>query len=289
MKILNILRWFWESWIGVIILVFGILFFVGQVFLIPSGSMISTLLIGDAVLVKKFTYGIPLPHLPWIELQIVPDFNNNGHLIEGRRPQRGEVVVFRYPLNPKQHYVKRLVATEGDEVVYTSEGLYIRPKEGDSFIAEHYSGYTKRRFMGNVFVYDPYLSQFPGVHYAKEHNVFDDMVALSHMGQMFMSLHQENGQPFFYAHVGKDEFFMMGDNRNGSSDSRMWGSVPYANIVGSPWIVILSVDTDLKIRWNRMGKTIQTLEEEMREQQETDKGDSKKALQEAADEIANEF
>ena len=61
-RALQVLRWFWDSWIGVILLVFTILFFVGQVFLIPSGSMIATLLIGDLVLVKKFSYGIPLPH-----------------------------------------------------------------------------------------------------------------------------------------------------------------------------------------------------------------------------------
>lgn len=289
MKILQILRWFWDSWIGVIILVFTILFFVGQVFLIPSGSMISTLLIGDLVLVKKFSYGIPLPHLPWVEWQIVPDFNNNGHLIEGQRPKRGEIVVFRYPLNPKQHYVKRLVATEGDEVIYAQDGLYLRPKEGDTYIAQHYAGDSKRNFMGKVFVFDPYLSRFPGVHYAKDHDIFADLLHLYRLGEVTMSLHHENGEAFFYAKIGDDEFFMMGDNRNGSSDSRIWGAVPYRNIVGSPWVIGFSIDSDLHIRWNRVGKSVGALEEAMRTQQASGEADTKAALDDAARELADEL
>ncbi len=284
-KALQILRWFWDSWIGVILLVFTILFFVGQVFLIPSGSMISTLLIGDLVLVKKFSYGIPLPHLPWVEWQIVPDFNGDGHLFAGERPKRGEIVVFRYPLNPKQHYVKRLVATEGDEVIYAHDGLYLRPHEGDSYIAQHYAGDSKRTFMGKVFVYDPYFSRFPGVHYAPENDFFQDLFYLYNNGEVAMSLHQENGEPFFYAQVGKDEFFMMGDNRNGSSDSRIWGAVPYRNIVGTPWVVGFSIDSDLRIRWNRVGKSVAELEDTMRATRAAE-ADSERALIDAANELA---
>ena len=105
---------FANSWVGTIIIVLMVIFFIAQAFVIPSGSMKRSLLIGDHLFVKKFAYGIPTPHIPWLEIPVVPDFNGNGHLIEGKRPERGEIVVFRYPLNEKVHFVKRCVAVGGD-------------------------------------------------------------------------------------------------------------------------------------------------------------------------------
>ena len=86
-----------SSWTGTIIIVLGIIFFIAQAFVIPSGSMKNTLLIGDMLFVKKFAYGVPTPRIPWLEIKVLPDFNENGHLIEGERPKRGDIVVFRYP------------------------------------------------------------------------------------------------------------------------------------------------------------------------------------------------
>jgi signal peptidase I len=78
---------FASSWTGTIIIVLFLIFFVAQSFVIPSGSMKRTQLIGDFLFAKKFSYGIPTPHLPWLEIPILPDFYGNGHLIEGPRPQ----------------------------------------------------------------------------------------------------------------------------------------------------------------------------------------------------------
>ena len=86
---------FSSSWTGTIIIVLFFIFFVAQAFVIPSGSMKNSLLIGDFLFVKKFSYGMPTPHIPWLELPVAPDFNGNGHLWEGKRPQRGDIVVFR--------------------------------------------------------------------------------------------------------------------------------------------------------------------------------------------------
>ena len=89
-----------SSWTGTIIIVLGIIFFVAQAFVIPSGSMKNTLLIGDMLFVKKFAYGIPTPTIPWFEIKVLPDFNDNGHLIEGERPKRGDIVVFKEHVTP---------------------------------------------------------------------------------------------------------------------------------------------------------------------------------------------
>ena len=94
---------FSNSWTGTIIIVLLIIFFVAQAFVIPSGSMKRSLLIGDHLFVKKFSYGIPTPHIPWIEVPVMPDFFGNGHLIEGPKPKRGDIVVFRYPLDTSIH------------------------------------------------------------------------------------------------------------------------------------------------------------------------------------------
>ncbi len=81
-----------SSWTGTIVIVLTIIFFVAQAFVIPSGSMKNTLLIGDMLFVKKFAYGVPTPTIPWIEVKVLPDFKGNGHLIEGERPKRGDIV-----------------------------------------------------------------------------------------------------------------------------------------------------------------------------------------------------
>ena len=95
----------WSStWTGTVVIVLSIIFFVAQAFVIPSGSMKNTLLIGDMLFVKKFAYGIPTPTIPWLEVKVLPDFNDNGHLIEGDRPKRGDITVFRYPGNPKNSF-----------------------------------------------------------------------------------------------------------------------------------------------------------------------------------------
>lgn len=97
MKFLRSVYAFCSSWVGTIVIVLLVIFFVAQAFIIPSRSMVGTLYEGDMLFVKKFSYGIPIPKIPWIELPVMPDFKNNGHLIEGDRPKRGEVVVFIPP------------------------------------------------------------------------------------------------------------------------------------------------------------------------------------------------
>ncbi len=251
--------------------------------------MVGTLYEGDMLFVKKFSYGIPIPKIPWIELPVMPDFKNNGHLIEGDRPKRGEVVVFIPPHEKKSYYVKRNFAIGGDEMLFTSEGFYLHPFESDTdktYIAKHYPNAMTKEFMGKIFVLNPYKNKHPGIHYQKDNETFHLMEQLATQGaeaNISMQLIQMEGEKVFYKKINNDEFFMIGDNRDNSSDSRFWGSVAYKNIVGSPWFVYfsLSLKNSLEmdaennpkkrylVRWERMFKSVEGLEKIIKKEKTT--------------------
>lgn len=258
---------FSNSLLGTVIIVLLVMFFFAQAFVIPSGSMKNTLLIGDHLFVKKFSYGIPIPHLPWIEVPLLPDFNHNGHLISGSKPKRGDIVVFRFPLKPKEHYVKRNFAVGGDEIIYTPKTFYLRPFEGDNYIDKHYSKNDIVILDGKKFVKNPY-KHYKGIHYTDGKDIFKLMLELYFDGKLqgmkpitIDNLPQgEYKFNAFYTKVPNNEYFMIGDNRDNSYDSRFWGFVPYKDIVGKPWFVYFSWDKDYKIRWQRVGRTVNTLQ-----------------------------
>lgn len=254
------------TWPGTIIIVLLVIFFVAQAFIIPSGSMKSSLLVGDYLFVKKYSYGIPTPHIPWLEFPLLPDFNKNGHLIEGKKPQRGDIVVFRYPLDVKTHYVKRCVALGDDEVIFAEKTLFVRFNEGDEFMRSNYPD-KLITLSGKIFVKDPFKDKFNGIQYDNRVNLFNEMARYSSTNELAMKPIlvdelEKSSLPFnaFYFKVPKDEFFMMGDNRDHSNDSRFWGSVAYSLIVGKPWFIYFSWDDEYKVRWDRIGRFVDTLE-----------------------------
>lgn len=252
------------SWTGSAIIVIIIILFLGQSFRIPSGSMKNTLLVGDFVFVKKFSYGLLIPYIPFLEIPIMPDITGNGHLISAAGPVRGDIVVFRYPAQPKMHFVKRCVAKDGDEVIFANKTLYVHMHEGDAYMREKY---PKKliTLLGKLFVKEPYTQA--GIHY-------DDRVNIDAIILQYLSMHRfamtpieidefaknEMGINAYYFKVPKGEYFMMGDNRDHSSDSRFWGSVPYKYIVGKPWFIYLSLDKDYAVRWDRVGRLVDTLQ-----------------------------
>lgn len=271
MNFLNKLYRFSSSWTGTIIIVLFLIFFVIQSFVIPSGSMKRTLQVGDFLFAKKFAYGTPIPMLPWLQLPLVPDFNKNGHLIEGDKPQREDIVIFLYPLDGKTHFVKRCVATGGDEIVYTDKHLYIHFSEGDAYIEEKYPADKIKAFREKLWVENPYMSKYPGIQYAPKHqsaflNLIqrpNDMspIYVKELGPVLYESRSGTPMNAFYKKVEKDHYYMMGDNRDNSSDSRFWGSVPYKNVIGQPWFIYFSWDNENKtIRWDRMGRVIQDLQ-----------------------------
>lgn len=289
MKILRSIYNFCASWTGTIVIVLIVVLFIAQAFVIPSRSMVGTLYEGDMLFVKKFSYGIPIPKIPWIELPLLPDFQGDGHLISGDRPKRGDIVVFNPPHEPKTHFVKRDFAVGGDEVIFTRDGMYLRPYEGDEFILSHYDDSKIVTMMNKKFVFEPYSQEHLGIRYKYNNSSYFRMVEIAkNLGLFGMTVPDYNlnimriamlpieldGELVFYKKIAPDEFFMVGDNRDNSDDSRFWGSVPYKNIVGKPWFIYFSIslknsfeagaDKDPKalfnIRWSRMFKSIHQLE-----------------------------
>ena len=209
--------------------------------------MKDSLLIGDHLFAKKFAYGIPMPHLPFLEVSIMP-WSDKLRLMDGDTPKRGDIVIFRPPHNTKQHFVKRCVALPGDELFISNKDLYLHHKEGDKWIEENFKGYEIVVFAGKLWVKNPYMKEHAGIHH-------DEKIV-------------ENGQypmPIFHfapIRVDENHYFMMGDNRDHSNDSRFWGAVPYDNIEGTPWFVYFSIDENWEIRWDRIGKTPTDLEDD---------------------------
>ena len=245
---------FSTSWTGTIIIVLTLIFFVAQSFVIPSGSMKRTLLIGDFLFAKKFAYGITIPEIPIIGIKVLPDFNGNGHLIEGPRPKRADIVIFYVPTNKKDHFVKRCVAVGGDEILYYDKHLLIHFNEGDEYIKKNYPAKKIVKAMGKLWVDNPYKDKFPGIQYQPEYNGNSFLLMLYNINKIDMKpvyVPELNATvsgmyptPInaFYKKVEKDHFYMIGDNRDNSDDSRFWGSVPYSLIIGKPWVTYFSIE-----------------------------------------------
>jgi len=239
---------FSTTWTGALIIVLFTIFFIAQSFVIPSGSMIKTLLIGDYLFVKKFSYGIPTPHIPWLEIPLIPSVGLK--LVDGDKPKRGDIVVFRKPGQEKVHFVKRCVAVEGDMIMQENKDLYLRPVEGDKYIKDTYPKNRIVEINDVLWVKNPYQEKFKGVWH--DESVKDDG---TQPPQLFR---------FQQIRISEKHYFMMGDNRDHSNDSRFWGTVPYANIEGTPWLIYFSIDENLTVRWNRMFKTTEDLENMLR-------------------------
>ena len=206
-----------KSFFPVLLIVFLLRGFIVEPFKIPSGSMLPSLYIGDFILVNKFAYGIRVPVL-------------NVKIFETGDPQRGDVVVFRYPRDPSLDYIKRVVGLPGDHVAYRNKLLYVNGKQ------------IKREFTGSYNGPDqPYANEYEEQLGDVEHDILL-------MPGRTNSLEGEYIVP-------EDMYFVMGDNRDNSSDSRVWGTVPERNLVGKAFMIWMHVK-DWDIRWDRIGTVI---------------------------------
>ena len=211
----------WLDWTAglfpVILVVFVLRSFLFEPFKIPSGSMIPTLLIGDLILVNKFTYGIRLPVV-------------NTKITEGNAPQRGDVMVFRYPPQPSVDYIKRVVGVPGDEVAYLNKRLTINGKEVPSTAQPDFFDESTMR----------YFKQFEEVLGEKPHRVLNNPDAPAFVQGAANFPYRDNCRysvEGVVCKVPQGHYFMMGDNRDNSLDSRYWGFVPDQNIVGKAFFV----------------------------------------------------
>jgi signal peptidase I len=211
----------WLDWTAglfpVIIAVFVLRSFIVEPFKIPSGSMIPTLLVGDLILVNKFAYGLRLPVL-------------NTKITDGTPPRRGDVMVFRYPPKPSLDYIKRVVGVPGDEVAYLNKRLTIN---GQPVSKQPVSDFFDEDTM-------QYFKQFDEVLGTHEHHILNDDSRPAFVPGVENFPHKDNCRYSVEGVVCKvppGMYFMMGDNRDNSLDSRYWGFVPDENIVGKAFFV----------------------------------------------------
>jgi len=222
-----------RSFFPVIFVVLILRSFLFEPFRIPSGSMMPTLLVGDFILVNKFSYGIRLPVL-------------NKKIIDVGEPQRGDPVVFRYPIKPSVDYIKRVVAVPGDTIYYQNKTLYINGEAMPQTPVGQYSGSgSSERYNGVSKI----MENLDGTEHA---------ILINPRAPDFpMGCQQLLYGPIT---VPKGHYFVMGDNRDNSNDSRCWGLVPEENLVGKAFGVWMNWDSELNafppIAWERIGKGI---------------------------------
>ncbi len=210
-----------KSFFPVILAVFFLRSFLVEPFKIPSGSMLPTLLVGDFILVNKFTYGIRLPVL-------------NSKILDVSHPQRGEVMVFRYPEDPSLDFIKRVVGLPGDRISYHNKRLSVNGTE----LTANADGSFNYVEGGLNFISVPKFQETLDAH---RHAILlrpgTPDVRISDVRQFPFRDNCDYNESGFTCTVPPDHYFMMGDNRDSSSDSRYWGFVPDQNIVGKAFMI----------------------------------------------------
>ena len=217
-----------RAFFPVILIVFLLRSFLVEPFRIPSGSMLPSLFIGDFILVNKFAYGARLPVL-------------NYKVINIGAPKRGDVVVFRFPGDNSINYIKRVVGVPGDHVVYKDKKVYINGKFMEQTGGSPYIYPRSGNGAGNILRHTELLD---GI----KHDIL-------------ITDRPDHAQTEFV--VPEGQYFVMGDNRDHSNDSRYWGFVPDDNLVGKAFLIWFSWNMNgqnmrfwQRIIWNRIGNTI---------------------------------
>ena len=199
------MREFSSSIFPVLIVVLILRSFFIEPYKIPSGSMIPTLMIGDFILVDKNIYGYKIPL-------------TNITLFENENPKRGYVVVFKYPEDQSINYIKRVIGLPGDKILYKNKRLYINDSEYPLIKAEH---------------------SFDPIEIADGHVFIEN-----NLQKEYMILNQSNPPFNFEYYVPNGTYFVLGDNRDNSNDSRFWGPVPEENLVGKAFYIWMFWNSD---------------------------------------------
>lgn len=222
-------RWleYTAGFFPIIFFIFVLRSFLFEPFRIPSGSMMPTLETGDMILVNKYTYGLRVPVL-------------NTKILDVGEPQRGDVVVFKYPPNPDIDYIKRVVGLPGDKISYINKklevnGVPVPLKDDGTYFDEHK--------MQELLQSEEKLGE-------TTHKILTDKYTPS--GAYALPTHTDPKACQYVpgglvCTVPKDKYFALGDNRDNSEDSRYWGFVPEKNLVGKAFMVWLNVSKPSRI------------------------------------------
>jgi signal peptidase I len=211
----------------VIFVVFVLRSFLFEPFKIPSGSMIPTLLVGDLILVNKYHYGLRLPV-------------SNTKLTQGKAVQRGDVLVFHYPPNPNLDYIKRVVGLPGDEIAYFNKQLTINGQAVSKDALPDFFEQDSLHYFPHFVEKLPLKGESATGEEVRTHHILNDpsrpafVPGASDFAFKDQCQYTAEG---VRCKVPQGHYFMMGDNRDNSLDSRYWGFVPDANIVGKAFFV----------------------------------------------------
>lgn len=207
-----------RAFFPVLLIVLLIRSFLVQGFRVPTGSLKPTVLPGDLIAVNQYAYGLRLPVI-------------NKKIVSIGEPQRGDIVVFRLPPDPTQTYVKRVVGLPGDKITYKNKVLYVNGKK----IQQENHGKVVDQENGDFVMVEKRLEKLNGV---------------SHLIYVRPNRYSRD----FEREVPPGYYFMMGDNRDNSLDSRDWGFVPEANLIGKAFGIWMSWDGNKnRIRFERIG------------------------------------
>lgn len=211
-----------RSFFPILLVVLLLRSFLVEPFRIPSGSMMPTLLIGDFILVNKYIYGVRLPVV-------------HTKIIEMGQPARGDIVVFRFPKDPRVDYIKRIIGLPGDRIAYYNKQLFVNGTEVKQTTLAEYQGQGQGSNMSGATLLN------------------EDLTGINH------DILIREGQPSVQGEftVPQGQYFVMGDNRDNSNDSRYWGTVPEANLLGKAFLIWMNWDLDNGgIAFNRLGSLL---------------------------------
>jgi signal peptidase I len=227
--------------------------FLYEPFQIPSGSMMPTLLDGDFILVNKFNYGLKDPVF-------------REKFVENGLPEHGDVVVFKYPIDTRVDYIKRVIGLPGDRIIYRNKSLYIKRacKESDKQCPEFVQ--IEQRLEGTYQGPDAEfgMSEFESKIFNRSHQVLNNDPVRPRVSRYF----RQSGTAVDEFLVPAKHYFVMGDNRDNSLDGRFWGFVPEENLVGEAVAIWMSFDfkrnadsflpqwVPTGVRFNRIGAII---------------------------------
>ncbi|HEU0188338.1 MAG TPA: signal peptidase I [Gallionellaceae bacterium] len=224
-----------KSFFPVILFVFLLRSFLVEPFKIPSGSMIPTLQVGDFILVNKYTYGVRLPIV-------------NQKIVQLNNPQRGDVMVFHYPENPSVDYIKRVVGVPGDVIVYRGKQLFVNNVAQP---LQHEDQYNYIEGGLNLVHTERYSENLDNHAHPVLLNPDKPSIHLGSVADFPLHDQCSYSDKEMRCTVPAGHYFMMGDNRDNSRDSRYWGFVPDNMIVGKAFFVWMNLGD-----WKRIGLSI---------------------------------